>query len=402
MPVQTQMSSFAKKHGQRVAQANEEYKDKPVDTGNQRLPAGIKNGVAKLSSLYVSEYKDGDKKGKLFFRASAITMTPESVNGQKVAGTPTTQMFTLDDVPAKGDRKAHTFEEGYGDMQNLLRLLGVPPCPETKQTDPTGQKAEAYWIAAMRSLTSPQRGPVYISYSTRGWTPPNKPGQAPSTEMVFEEWHGLTDLNQPHDPAAGVVESQPDTHSMPPHSGNGSLPPPAVTTAPTGPTYPSATPPDMDPADEIAALVEVAMADPDCTTEEGTAATSRLEQLAWQAGWSKEQTKNADDWAQVGDMAVNPPEVTAPPSGVNPDRIVIPTPTVGGRFMFAKRTKDGAKLKNAAGVEFPPQEVEVLTVDAAAKTCTLKTIRDGKTVVAVGSKTPTAVKFEWLEVAPPY
>ena len=46
MPVQTQNSSFAAKMGNRVAQANAEHKDKPIDTGIQQLPAGIKNGTA--------------------------------------------------------------------------------------------------------------------------------------------------------------------------------------------------------------------------------------------------------------------------------------------------------------------------------------------------------------------
>jgi len=70
--------------------------------------------------------------------------------------------------------------------------------------------------------------------------------------------------------------------------------------------------------------------------------------------------------------------------------------------MFAKRTKDGEKLKNNKGGPFPAREVEVTVVDTSAKLCTVKTIKDGKDVVDIRSKKPVAVKFEWLEQAPPY
>ena len=63
MPMQQQQnSSFAKKLGARVAQANEEHRDKPVDTGEHRLPAGIKSAIAKLKAMYTKEYVD-DKNG---------------------------------------------------------------------------------------------------------------------------------------------------------------------------------------------------------------------------------------------------------------------------------------------------------------------------------------------------
>ena len=57
MPVQQQMSSFAGRLGARVAAANAEYRGKPIDTGNRRLPGGIKEGagVAKVQSAYTKQ-----------------------------------------------------------------------------------------------------------------------------------------------------------------------------------------------------------------------------------------------------------------------------------------------------------------------------------------------------------
>lgn len=382
-----------------MAQANAEHKDKPVDTGNRRLPAGIRDGVAKLSAMYTKAYEDDKNgpgtKGQSFFRVSAIVVSPETHNGEKTAGQVTSQVVPLCDMPAKGQRKAIPFSQNWFEFQNIFKLLGVAPCPETPATDPTGQRTEVYFFAAMKMLTDPERikaDPKYISFSTRGWTPPASPAQPKPEEMVFETWHGLAAYNGKHDPAAGVRDSLPPTQTAPAQ-------------APAPPVQPSHTPPspqyqpggDADPADVVAALVEVAMNDPEGATEEGQEASSKLEGMAWAAGWTKEQTAGAADWAQVGDMALNKPTagvVVAPPTPVT---VVSSIPTVGMRCLFAKRTKDGERLKNNKGEVFPPQDVEVVTVDGTTGTCTLKTVKDGKDVVDIRTKKPIAVKFEWLE-----
>lgn len=407
MPEKQQpMSSFAKQLGGQVAQANAEHKDKPVDTGDRKLPSGIKNGVAKLSAMYTKEYPD-DKmglKGKIFFRASAIVMTPLEHEGQKVAGQVTQIVIPLCDVPTKegSKRKAKSFSDNWFEFQNVFKILGVAPCPETPATDPTGVRTEAFFFAAMKMLTDKSK-PVYLEFSTRGWTPPPTPTDPKPKEMVFEDWHGLAKEPGKHDPAAAVAASgpaavQPDRDSMPPTAAPAtapagappSQPPPAAVAAPA---------PDTDPADVVASLVETAMAD---LGEESRLATVRLEEMAWANGWSKEQTGKADDWSQVGDMALDglqaataaPVEALPPPPEA--------CPTVGSKWLFAKRAKGGERLANASGQPFPPQQVEVVTVDEAAKTCTLRITKDGKDVVDIRTKKPVAVKFEWLERDLPY
>ena len=391
------MSSFAKKLGGKVAQANAEHHDAPVDTGNRQLPAGIREGVAKLSTMYTKEYDKGDLKGQTFFRASAIVISPAEFDGHKVAGGITSVMVPLCDIPAKGDRKAKTFSENFCEFQNVFKLLGVAACPETPATDPTGQRTEAYFFAAMKMLTDPTRvktNPVYIEFSTRGWTPPATALKPKPEPMVFETWHGLAKYNGQVDPAAGVTDSaaatQPSPMSAPP-STNHQQPPQTQPQADVG-----------DPADIVAALVETAMNDPEGATDEGMMASKQLEELAWSAGWSKEQTAGATDWAQVGDMALNAPTAPAPANTATPANVEPAVPTVGSKWMFCKRTKDGAKLKNNKNEEFPPQEVEVIGVNDTTKTCTVKTTKDGKTVVDIRSKQPVEVKFEWLERGLPY
>lgn len=398
MPVQQQMSSFAKKLGGRVAQANAEHKEAPVDTGNRRLPGGIRNGIARLVSMYTKEYEDDKNgtgtKGQTFFRASAVVITPAIHDGEKVAGMLTQKIVPLCDMPAKGKRKASTFSENWFEFQNLFKLLGVAPCQETPATDPTGQKTEAYFFAAMKALTDPVRmkvNPVYISFSTRAWTPDKphgwKEGDPVPQEMVFETWHGLATFNGKIDPASGVTQQAPQQ--------------PPLTSLP-----PKQTAPPPESTKSVEELVQVAMDDPQGATTEGTAAHSELERRAWANGWTKEDTGVVDTWAEVGQMALNPKQepsnVDQPPTPEPPVQDQPPAIVVGSRWKFAKRTKDGEKLKNSKGEEFPPQEVEVTSMDLANGTCTVKTVKDNKVVLDVRTKEPINVKFEWLEYDIPY
>lgn len=445
MPVQQQMSSFARKLGARVAQANAECQGKPIDTGIRRLPPGIRSGTAKLSAIYTKEQtEDGGMvpKGETFLRASAIVLTPDSHNGEKVAGMVTQVLIPLCDVPAKGQRKAKTFNENYKAMRDLILSLGVAECPETPQTDPTGSRTEAYWFAAMRGLTDPQRArtdPVIVEFSTRGWTPDKPPGWKEGDplpeEMVFEKWHGRADPSRgngrpPHDPAAGVRDGLPPT-------------PPATYAAPAVQQTTSAQPPVQptqqvvndphrpstdshvtqagldqltaaanqtslqDPADAVAALVEVAMGDPEERTEDGAQAVQQLIEMAKAAGWSAEEVAHppspfTDDWAGVGDMALSPPPRPVVPNAPEAPKVSAPTaqpggsPAVGSRWAFRKRGRDGTPLKNNKGDPLPAQECEVVAVDLAARTCTLSS-KDGKPVSDIRTKQPVAVKWEWLE-----
>lgn len=396
VPEKQANSSFARDLGGRLSAANAEHANKPVDTGNRRLPANIKGGVAKLSTMYTKQQEeDGGKtpKGKHFFRASAIVITPKEHNGQKVEGLVTSVIVPLCDIPAKGERKGKTFSENWYEFQNYFKLLGIAPCPETPQTDPTGQRTEAYFMAAMKTLTDPKRPPVYIEFSTRGWTPPANANNPHPEEMVFEEWHGLAQApsNGQGNPAAKVQDS--GTPPMPAPEPFNEFAPPPQAQVPTAP--PPQQAPPQDNGDVVAALVETAMNDPEGATPEGADASGQLEEMAWALGWSKADTKSAADWAAVGEMALNPPS-KAPPTNTATGAGAVP-PTVGSKHKFCKRTKDGNKLKDNKGNEFPPQEVEVLTVDLAAKTCTVKNCKDGKTVVDIKSKEPIQVKFEWLE-----
>ncbi len=355
-------------------------------------------------------------KGADFFRASAVVVSPKEHAGERIEGMPTSFMVPICAIPEKRDkdgnvvRKTVSLEENVYEFQNFFKWFGILPPPVDGQTDPDGSRAWAYYDAAMRSLVDPKRagGPIYVSFSTRGWTPPVSAAKPKPEEMVFETWHGLAApdsvarLNGQYQPGAGVQDrtgppvglapaappAQPAPFTEPP-IGAVQYPPPL----PNGPTNADIHA-EADLADEVEGLVEVAMSDPEQATEDSRQACSRLEELAWAAGWTEEQTAEAADWAALGDMAINPPDDVAAPAD-QPKTV----PMIGDKWKFAKRDKDGAKIKNSkTGEPFPPQEVEVATVDEANKTCTVKSARDGKPVTDVRSKKPVVVKWEWLEL----
>jgi hypothetical protein len=395
MPVQTQTSNLLQRFGGRIAQANAEHKDKPLDLGFKRLPPGINTGIGKLHTVAMKQYGQDEKilalRGMDYLHVVGVVLSPQSHNGEKVEGAQMFQRFPLCDIPANPNNvysKPRSFSDNWYEFTQFFLRFGIVPPNETAQTDPTGQKTLGYYLAAIPALMSrPEKDRCY-SFKTRAWRP-----QGAKEDRIEEEWGKQCEWNGQHDPAAAVTESpeavQPGPFTAPP-TDNGA---PAFRSAPTAPAHPSA-PITTDPADEVASLVEVAMNDPEGATDEGFQAAHRLQEMAWAAGWTKEQTAGAQDWTHVGEMALNPPNnLFTAPSGV-----AYPTaPTVGSKWKFAKRTKEGLKLKNSKGEEFPPQEVEVTTTDAAARTCTVKALKDGKDVVDIKTKKPIAVKFEWLE-----
>lgn len=396
MAMQMQPSNFAKKMGARIVQANAMHADKPVDTGNLRLPA-IDDGAAKLVSMELREYENDNNgpgtKGKPYFVAAASIVWPIEAHGQRVAGRQTYFRCDLDDMPAKGQRKASTFDENWFKFQNLFKLLGVPACRETPQTDPDSSKTWAYFMAAMKALTDPKRpsGPVLVQFSVSEWTPkPTKEEPNPEKRST-ERWHGLADPSKmaPHDPAKSVnvapSTNGANANAAPVISADGF---PANPTDVLDTSDVNSGPDDYDIANDIDALVAAAMEDPQGTTPEGEAATDRLTELAVAAGWTEDQVLNAESWEQVGEMAVNAPDET---------KVEKTLPTIGMAAKFAKRDKQGEKLKNKKNVEFPPIDVVITSVDPATGTCTVKTAKDGKDVVDLATKKPVAVKFEWLE-----
>lgn len=414
MPAQVQQSNLLQRFGVRIAKANAEHKDAPLDLGFKRLPPGIKNGVAKLTSFTLKEYAQDEKiaalRGQEYFHAVAVALSPKQQDGVAVEGVQFSQRFPLCDIPANPDNqfsKPKSFNTTWGEFLQCLLCFGIKP---SQSLDPSGAEQWAYYQAAVKTLNSSQP-PRTFEFTTRGWTPPKTTAEPNPKERVYEDWGVQCEWNGQADPGAGVTVQQSNGVA----SSHYLQPPP---TEPMISTTPSTDLPfsgDVEPAqlrhafaqqdytdqaDLIAALVEVAMADLEQTSTLGTdgnKASIQLAEFAEANGWTQQQMDNAVDWVALGDMALNPPESTLPTDTMT-TTVLSPAPVaVGTRHRFAKRDKNGVKLKDNKGKEFPAHEVEITSVDPTANTCTVKTVKDGKDVIDIRTKKPTAVKFEWLE-----
>lgn len=436
MPVQQQpASNLAAKFGARLAAANAEHKDEPLDLGFRRLPPGIKDGVGKLHTVAMKVYGQDEKivalRGQEYLHVVGVVVKPREHEGQKVEGRQMFLRFPLCDIPANPANKfskPKSLSENFREFQQFFLRFGIKAPNETPQTDPTGARTWGYYLTAIQTLTTriAQGGEnvPHYEFTTRAWRP-----QGATEDRVEENWGEQCKSPGKVDPAAGVGSVPPtgNGYGGPPTQAADGMPvgpppsPPPQRPAPQAhvaavppPTQPVPPTPEAEPdiADVVASLVEVAMNDSEGASEEAIEAFGRLEKMAWAAGWTEEQTQSppepfTNDWAGVGDMILNPPQTNAGPTNEpssngtpgmvgglpNGEHLIVP----GSRWKFAKRNKDGEKLKNTKGEEFPAQEVEVVTVDATAKTCTVWTIKDNKDVVDIRTKKPVAVKFEWLE-----
>jgi hypothetical protein len=417
MPVQTQTSSVAQKFGARIAAANAEHKDKPLDLGFKRLPPGIRDGVGKLHTVQLKQYGQDEKivalRGQEYLQVIGVVKYPKVFNNETTEGHQMFLRYPLCDIPANPNNsysKAKSFSDNFYDFQQFFMRFGFNPPNETTQTDPQGTKTWAFYLGAIQALAAKvvgNDGPHY-DFTTRSWfTKPTV--QAPKgEERIEEEWGKQCEWNGRVDPAAGVDVQPPF---------NPATQPEPFTEPPTGQvmvgnlsannqTFTDAGVAHQDPADIVAALVECAMNDPEGATADGANAAQSLEEAAWLAGWTKDDTKNAENWAAVGAMVLTTPQTapTAAPAAATTTLQATEQSSMswtgnivpGTKCKFAKRTKDGAKLCDAGGKPFPPQEVEVVTVNLTNKTCTVKT-KDGKAVVDIRTKSPIDVKFEWLE-----
>ena len=123
MPPNKGKSSLMKNLGPAGRKAFDTHKkdDTTFDT-QAEIPAGIEGGVAQLTACYFAEHKEGDNKGKMFWRAAGIILSPDTYAGKKAKGLPTSIMEVLYDTP---NRSRKLMEEHLGFVMNQMRMLGV-------------------------------------------------------------------------------------------------------------------------------------------------------------------------------------------------------------------------------------------------------------------------------------
>lgn len=123
MPSEQGQSSLLSRISNQARQADKVIRDLPVQTGNPQLPSGIENGVAELRDIRFGEYKDGNNKGKLFFMASGIVLSPEEVEGVSVLGLRTqVGPEPLCETPQSTGRRK-SFDDHYKFVRDHVSML---------------------------------------------------------------------------------------------------------------------------------------------------------------------------------------------------------------------------------------------------------------------------------------
>lgn len=347
MPAQTGKSVLMQKYGARAKKALDVFKTKPpVDRGFQRLPPGIRDGVAQLREAVIGVVEKGKRnEGEPYFRAMAVMMDPESVvhEGQNcpVRGGQTSQFEMLCDTKStKG--VVTTLEEHLDKVQNMLRL--IDPTLDVSDLDAAVveiQERQPYF----RVTTSVKEG--------GGIDPKTKKPYPPG---VWENWHEGKDGYQPPEDGVEDAEAPPPTEAAAAaETGNGEAAPPDDT--------------DME------GLVEAA-------TAKDKDAQERLTNLAKESGVSEEDILNADTWADLAAMI----EAASAPGGdesaaEDEDEEGNKPPAKGDLCHYRVLDSKGKPvIDKKTGRKKKPVECEVVSVNVKAETVTLKNKDDGKTL----------------------
>lgn len=113
-------SSFFDAVGDKGLKSFEKHKgDETKFDSNARLPAGIENGIAKLTSLKIEKSK---KDGKPYFTAVGIVTAPASHDGAPIKGLRTSIIEPVFDTPTRGRK---TVDEHMEWILNEIRKLGL-------------------------------------------------------------------------------------------------------------------------------------------------------------------------------------------------------------------------------------------------------------------------------------
>ena len=269
MAKQAAKISIATALGARGAKAFEASKNNEVqfDRGGE-LPV-FNAGVAMLTTMGLGMYKEGPNKGKPFFRAAGVMLTPKAVtdadgNTNPVAGLQTSIMIPLCDTKTqKGD--VTKVEDHLEKLINEVKKLGVD------LSEVSFDEFDSTFDALVE--TAPQ-------FKVRTWA--SKPTKEYPTPRVNHVWNGLVsedDTVSPDDEDGVQVDEPTVDDAAPADEGE-------------------AAPADDDaPAVDYEAILKVA--NKNAKTAEVKAAQASLRQAAIDAGNDEESVDNADSWDDV-------------------------------------------------------------------------------------------------------
>lgn len=394
MPVQKAQSSLIGKLGNRLREAAAVHQNDEVEFSSfGDLPPGINNGIARLVECKFTQIKEGKQNaGEYMFYAAGVVLYPKSVVVDGVIipteGKRTQISEPIFDTPT---RTRKTIADHVGHVQNEMKKLGA------SAAGLGGDDLEAT-AAALKQV-----GPTF---KFRTWQGPRQTTgpYKDKDPQVAHFWDGAVEYAEAED---GPPDVQDD--SGPAGSTNGvataaapkSAPtkaPPAATKAPAKkPTTPAPAPePEPEQFNEFAE-------DPDALLAQANAgdegAMKRLAEMAVAAGASEADVAGAADWDAVRAMVGGGAEAEGADGseGKNESGGAEWTPAVEEIYLY-KAPSYNAKTKKVV-VPDKPVECEVMSVDPAGRTVTLKNLITGNLVADYKTKKVMAVSWDALESA---
>ncbi len=359
MPVQKSKSTLFDRLGgaKRFGKIVKDHAHDPIRGGMSDLPPNIKNGVARLTKLYIAQYVTGDNKGKDYLRGEAVVLGPKKTrDGDRMVAIEglTTTLGPL----ALCETKNASEEDNVTRALEEIKKLGVTADELAEQGSEEGG------IEAM--LEALVEAEPFVRFSTSPKFAQDDVKKEREPTGSWQNWNGVladydSGATEDVEDSTGGREPKADVEEDELTSGkaNGKLP------AKKGKAPVEDEPADDEP--DLDALAE--KADEQEDDDEQQEARKTLTELGVAAGLSKKWISDvAKSWTAVAEKikeksgSSDEPEETAEPEEDAP---------------YEPSKDDIVKYKGKKDKK--PMEYEVLAVDKRKKTCELKSIDDGKT-----------------------
>lgn len=362
MAVTKTQSPLMRRLGKRLDDAVRNAAGKAPVVGNQPLPPGITDGIARLDDIEFKQVAPGKANaGEFYCRMVATVVEPEFIetpNGSKVqvAGRKTSLLIMLCDTKNKKG-EVTTLNENIETLEAHMKLMGVP----AEHFDGGGEALES--AAQMLREAKP-----YIIFSTSS----GKPSKEYPTPRTFENWYGsqgIPDDYQPPQEAGGAVHD--DTGG-----GDAGVDPSNADGAYDQPDDQTDDQPDLDALAEAADRTKVVKGK---QVDDGDQeAKDQLEALAAQYGVGDEAA-NANSWAEVVELIRGAMEAQSgddqPDNEPPADEPVVWTK--GDVAVYAAPDPKNAKKK------LKPSQHEVTSANKLKRVADLKALAGGKVYKAV-------------------
>lgn len=391
-PVQTAKSKLAAKYGGTIGKSAMAHAKDETTSAIQGVPPGIRDGIARLTSVKFDAFKTGNNAGKFYFQCQAMAVKPNDITTPtgvlKVRGRNTRVQIPVDDQKDSSGKVTSTQDEQIAKIVNQMRLLAGDEFADqilAQNAPPNIQKNEqalGLWAAETLESMAEQLNAscaaddtaIYFNFSTserasREYLDPKTKQKKMSAAGVWENWGEACEA--PSDENAGQVNDQtaapsdltsPETPSD--ISSDGTVPADAEVTADP------MTPEDIEALD-LPTLLELATGE----TVDSEGAGEHLKAMAIERGMTEDEFAAVQSFDQVIEFITNVDESAAAP--VDEEWKPEVKQVYKYQVLDAKgKPVNNPKTKKPAG----PIEVRVESVDVAKQTVKLKNLEDGKSL----------------------